>query len=116
MPYKPNVPCGHPGCAALVPAGQKYCDEHKPLHSRPAAERGYGYRWRKASKDFLTHHPLCVKCREEGKFVKATVVDHVIPHRGDQKLFWDRANWQPLCKKHHDRKTGSEDSKPTYRY
>ena len=36
----------------------------------------------------------------------ATVVDHVIPHRGDRKLFWDEQNWQPLCKECHDKKTG----------
>ena len=116
MPYKPNVPCKHPGCAVLVPAGQKYCDEHRPLHARPAEDRGYGYRWRKASKEFLEHHPLCVKCREEGKFVKATVVDHIIPHRGDQEFYWDRSNWQPLCKKHHDQKTMTEDRYQEYNY
>jgi hypothetical protein len=26
-------------------------------------------------------------------------VDHVVPHRGDQRLFWDAArNWQSLCR------------------
>jgi 5-methylcytosine-specific restriction protein A len=34
------------------------------------------------------------------------VVDHIIPHRGDQYLFWDQENWQALCKDCHDRKTG----------
>jgi 5-methylcytosine-specific restriction protein A len=38
----------------------------------------------------------------------ATVVDHIVPHRGNQKLFWDRKNWQSLCKTHHDRKTAQE--------
>lgn len=33
----------------------------------------------------------------------AQVVDHVVPHRGNQALFWDRANWQPLCSSHHNR-------------
>ncbi len=119
MPYKPNVPCRHPGCSALVPPGQKYCAEHLPLHpeyTRSAAGRGYGSRWQRESKRFLTQHPLCRKCREEGRFVKATVVDHIVPHRGDQGLFWDHNNWQPLCKKHHDLKTGREDSTPTYHY
>ena len=23
-------------------------------------------------------------------------MDHIVPHRGDQKLFWNRGNWQPL--------------------
>lgn len=32
----------------------------------------------------------------------ATVVDHIKRHGGDQVLFWDKANWQPLCKPHHD--------------
>ena len=35
------------------------------------------------------------------------VIDHIIPHRGDPILFWDRSNWQPLCKDCHDHKTGS---------
>ncbi|WP_324290694.1 AAA family ATPase [Ancylobacter sp. SL191] len=33
----------------------------------------------------------------------ATVVDHIIPHRGDSKLFWSRSNWQALCVTHHSR-------------
>jgi 5-methylcytosine-specific restriction protein A len=32
MPYKPKVPCRHPGCAELVEAGQKYCEKHKRMH------------------------------------------------------------------------------------
>jgi len=42
-------------------------------------------------------------CIKDGRITPATVVDHIIPHRGDQKLFWDTANWQALCKPHHDR-------------
>ena len=37
------------------------------------------------------------------------VVDHIIPHKGDKVLFWDRSNWQPLCKTCHDTKTARED-------
>ena len=55
-------------------------------------------------------------CMKEGRYRKATVVDHVVPHRGDIKLFWDRDNWQSLCKEHHDRKTLTEDINPTYSY
>ena len=119
MPYKQKVPCKHPGCAALVPPGTKYCDAHKALHpeaTRSAASRGYGAAWRKASKQFLHAHPLCVACMRQGKYVKATVVDHIIPHRGDTKLFWDRSNWQALCKPCHDKKTGNEDTLVSYEY
>ncbi|UFX41809.1 HNH endonuclease [Bradyrhizobium sp. 41S5] len=31
------------------------------------------------------------------------VCDHVIPHRGDERLFWDETNLQTLCKACHDR-------------
>jgi 5-methylcytosine-specific restriction protein A len=53
---------------------------------------------------------------EGGRYRKATVVDHIIPHRGDEKLFWDRDNWQALCKSCHDHKTWTEDKNPEYRY
>ena len=43
----------------------------------------------------------------QNKITPATVVDHIVPHRGDKKLFWDQSNWQPLCKEHHDKKTGN---------
>ena len=67
-----------------------------------AAERGYDYKWHKARNAFLQDNPLCVMCSAEGHVTAAQVVDHITPHRGDELLFWDRANWQPLCKLHHD--------------
>ncbi|MEP2204764.1 MAG: HNH endonuclease signature motif containing protein [Tateyamaria sp.] len=33
----------------------------------------------------------------------ATVVDHIIPHRGDEALFNDRNNLQSLCTPCHSR-------------
>lgn len=119
MPTKPMVPCKHPGCPELVPAGQKYCERHKALHPeavRSAAGRGYNSRWQKVRKRYLQSHPLCEECMKQGRYTKATVVDHIVPHRGDQKLFWDESNWQALCKACHDRKTGREDSQPEYYY
>ena len=119
MPYKPNTPCKHPGCAALVPVGVKYCEEHKRLHPeevRPASRRGYGPRWQSARKKYLEAHPLCVECLKEGRYVKATDIDHVRAHRGDPKLFWDQSNWQALCHRHHSIKTRREDMHPEYKY
>lgn len=67
-----------------------------------AHARGYTARWRKARALFLYARPLCLYCERMGKIVGATVVDHIIPHKGDYKLFWDQHNWQPLCKRCHD--------------
>lgn len=66
------------------------------------ADRLYGRAWQAARKAFLTAHPLCVYCERMGKVVAASVVDHVTPHKGDLALFWDRGNWQALCKPCHD--------------
>ena len=74
--------------------------------ARPnAAARGYGYRWQQESRRFLDQNPLCVVCQAAGRVTGATCVDHVTPHRGDETLFWDEANWQPLCARCHNSKT-----------
>lgn len=78
--------------------------------------RIYGSRWDKARRSFLQEHPLCSMCEEQHRISAASVVDHIEPHKlkdaiksGNQlaiskaqKLFWDKKNWQPLCKVHHD--------------
>ena len=66
----------------------------------------YGRRWKAARLSFLKLQPLCVMCKP--KIEPATVVDHIQDHKGDKLMFWDRNNWQPLCKKCHDVKTGIE--------
>lgn len=62
----------------------------------------YGGAWQKARAGFLRSHPLCKDHHARGMVVEATVVDHVVPHRGDNKLFWAKSNWQSLCKQCHD--------------
>ena len=87
MPRRPNTPCKHPGCGRLVPYGTMYCEEHKPLHQhdrKTTAEKGYGSRWQKARAVYLQSHPLCVRCLAKGRYVKATVVDHIIPTEGSE--------------------------------
>lgn len=87
----------------------------KPLRIGPAAtsetrrqnshQRGYTRKWYKARAVFLAANPLCVECAKSGAVVAAGVLDHVIPHRGNQDLFWDQTNWQPLCERCHNEKT-----------
>ena len=72
--------------------------------------------WQRERRKFLESNPFCVKCYEEGHITMATVVDHIVPHRGDQKLFWDRGNWQPLCEHHHNVKTMTEDRYVEYKF
>ena len=58
-------------------------------------------KWRSARIGYLRKHPLCVVCQRDGHITEATVVDHIKPHRGDMKLFWNSSNWQSLCAHHH---------------
>lgn len=85
-------------------------NRHKPAEQRAtSAKRGYGYKWQQARKGYLAKHPLCVECEASGRVTPATDLDHVIPHKGDMALFWDRSNWQGLCRTHHSAKTARED-------
>lgn len=95
-----------------------------------STERGYGYAWQKAREGYLVKHPFCVMCLAEAGLLStdkaevilecadrgipvpwAHLVDHRIPHRGDKVLFWDKHNWQPLCRTHHSRDKQREESR-----
>ena len=116
MPSKPMRLCKQPGCNALVVSGEGYCDKHKKQRQKQSDERrgsssgrGYGGRWQKYRIVFLGDNPLCVECLKNNDLTPATVVDHIIPHKGDYDLFWDEDNHQALCKRCHDIKTATED-------
>ena len=66
-------------------------------------------RWQRARQMFLARHPLCAECQRHDRLTPASVVDHVIPHRGDTARFWEQDGWQPLCASCHSRKTAAED-------
>lgn len=111
MPSRAKKPCRRLGCRELV-VGVGYCDTHKKERGKEwdsrrgtAAERGYGHRWRVARLSHLGLEPLCRTCLGAGLVVPGTEVDHIVPHRGNIQLFWDRGNWQTLCKPCHSQKT-----------
>lgn len=67
-----------------------------------ARKRGYSGEWDRASRLYRAKHPLCIGCHAQGRVEPATVVDHIIPHKGDADLFWTEANLQSSCAWHHD--------------
>jgi 5-methylcytosine-specific restriction protein A len=60
-------------------------------------------RWRSLRlRIFLRDLFKCAKCgRTEGN-TSRLVCDHIKPHRGDERLFWQDTNLQTLCKSCHD--------------
>lgn len=99
MPSRAPRICSH--CNGVHPQGET-CAKAATLQrerkarfdkKRPTAStRGYNSEWRRASKEYLAAYSSCVRCGRP-----ASLVDHITPHKGDDRLFWDRRNWQPLC-------------------
>jgi 5-methylcytosine-specific restriction protein A len=98
MPIRPPRICS---CGKVVASGLR-CEcqvlrdrERKARFDRTrpnARARGYTREWDKARTEYLINNQTCRYCP-----APANVVDHVKPHRGDMRLFWNRSNWQPLC-------------------
>ena len=64
--------------------------------------------WVKYRYAFLRYNPTCYACG-----IKATVVDHIMPHKGDRKLFEQLDNHAPLCAFCHNKITALFDKKMT---
>ncbi|WP_150587020.1 HNH endonuclease [Pandoraea communis] len=86
-----------------------------------SAARGYDYAWQQLRAKHLASNPHCVFCLRDlgmsGMSPAAVVLacaargvaeplgnigDHIIAHRGDDRLRLDPTNVQTLCKTHHD--------------
>jgi 5-methylcytosine-specific restriction protein A len=76
-----------------------------------ARERGYTTAWDKARAGFLAKHTRCECPAHRGKpdAPPSDTLDHIIPHKGDKTLFWDRKNWQAMAASCHSTKTGRYD-------
>lgn len=84
-----------------------------PKERDNANKRGYNYKWQQARDSFLRQEGnqmcVCQACTDDLVGLVANVVDHKIPHKGNQRLFWDKSNWQPMNKVCHNKKTAKED-------
>ncbi len=119
MPMKPKRPCGHPGCNQFTESG--FCPEHQVIHDQQKAERnsnyneqrgnaskrGYDIRWQKVRNTYLSHHPICEACLEQGRYRAAVLVHHVTPiSEGGEKLRFD--NLRALCVPCHEKIHGAD--------
>jgi 5-methylcytosine-specific restriction protein A len=113
--------CKAVGCGRIVESKSSYC----PLHEYKQREdderkmkwlsgQSFKYRepwhewynttrWRKLRDTIIKSNPECVVCGNP-----ATVIDHIVPHRGQEELFFDESNLQALCSRCHKDKTLAE--------
>jgi 5-methylcytosine-specific restriction protein A len=135
MPSAPLRPCNAPGCTALVPSGPaaRQARGRCPVHARAVqAERSrhstdrFGRsvykssRWLSFRRTYLARHGFCGDrdpsapmtddsvCRAERIVTRATTVDHIQRHLGDETLMFRFDNVQSLCNSCHGRKTARE--------
>lgn len=122
-PTLPRKPCAR-GCGKLVEAHQRSCWEctqhaksvkqHRPPGWKPrprkrdtrlsASKRGYGARWQRYCKSFLSKYSDCNHCAK-----KSSMVDHIEPIYGpSDSRFWSQYNHQALCRACHAIKTGRD--------
>jgi 5-methylcytosine-specific restriction protein A len=118
MPMKPKHLCFYSGCGTLTDT--TYCPKHTEVKKqarrdydkkRPSYYAWYdSARWQMLRSKILFACPLCVECSKLGRHTSASVVDHIVAHKGNINLFWDAENLQSLCKTCHSAKTSKEDS------
>ena len=95
MPNRPKTQYTLPKTAKPQPQPSATAFTNPTYRSMPEYHTA---RWQRMRRVFLDNpqHIYCVRCKAQGRYTLAKVVDHIIPAEicGD---FWDTRNWQPLC-------------------
>ena len=127
--------CTEVGCPELVEAGRCHAHQREvDRHRGSPSARGYTRRWERFRAWFLQRlnglaiqgigvgaicggrlpgAPLTThsRCLAEGRENAVRLqVDHIVPHRGDERLLYDQLNCQVLCLECHSAKTATEES------
>ena len=64
--------------------------------------------WKAIRKRQLAIEPLCRRCRAKGEVIEATVVNHMVPHRGVWSTFVG-GPFESVCKRCHDSEVQREE-------
>ena len=114
MPLAPKKECSGAGCHILVtpPLYQcQKCKKVKQVSVKSVKVKKWlnSARYKKQRLRRLRIEPLCRTCKKKSLLVAGSIYDHVVPHKGSYKLFWDFDNSQTQCVSCHNRKTAVDD-------
>lgn len=85
---------------SVLPPGDKGRNAAAPWRAWYNTTEWRRLRWAIIERDrFTCQWPGCGRVEAD---TAQLVADHIEPHRGDARLFWDRMNLQTLCKPCHD--------------
>lgn len=107
MPRSPKKPYSHPNCPNLT--DRRYCKEHEALERKrynkyersPDTNRKYGRAWKRIRDRYITLHPLCERCKGNGRLTPAVEVHHKLPvSQGGQH---NKENLMALCRSCHNK-------------
>lgn len=73
-------------------------DRYKYLYDNPY--------WVRYSREFLANNNKCYRCGS-----KSEVTDHIEPHKGNPRKFWNEENYIPLCSRCHNQATAKFEMK-----
>lgn len=111
MPSMPPKPCSNPRCYKMASKGGR-CEDHQPepwfsSKLKTAAERGYGYKWKKLrAKVLIRDAHLCQTCFRAGIITVASEVDHKLNKARGGTDSMD--NLESICSPCHKDKTNKE--------
>lgn len=107
MPKKPLQPCVYPNCPRL--SDKRYCEEHRKVVAKtyerytrnPTIKKKYGRQWKRIRDRYVSLHPFCERCLDEGKLTPVDEVHHILPvARGGSH---DESNLRSLCRSCHNK-------------
>ena len=82
-------------------ARHRYRDSTQTYRRWYKTARWQKLRWAVLVRDlFKCQRPQCGRVEAN---TSQLVADHKVPHRADERLFWDESNLQCICKQCHDR-------------
>ena len=105
LPKSPKKPCSAPNCPNLTHG--RFCETHAKQEAKryekydrdPESRKKYGTAWRRIRERYIAAHPLCERCKLEGRLIPAYIVHHKQKLSDNGTHDWE--NLQSLCQNCH---------------